>query len=941
MKNLYAFCLLCALTCAITFCRAQSVSPQAGVTKLINQADAFFGAMPSEKLYLQTDKPYYNITDTLWFKAYVLNAALLPSRQSAKLYIELINDSSKLVKRVIIPVQDGLGNGDVLLDKTMRPGTYTMRAYTNWMQNFSPDLFFSKVLDIGGAGAHNMLLINERHEVKQMANGAQVNLTLNLSDAKKTVLPYHEVDLVITSANKQIFGKKLTTSDAGNLNTSFTINPAAVKSDMQLTVIDKTTGLKHTLPITIETDNKSVDVQFFPEGGNMVAGIYNKIAFKAINTTGYGEGVDGVIKDSRNETVTEIRSLRNGMGSFMLLPQSGERYYAALRTASGKELNVELPPAKAAGTALRIDNLSLPDSISLFITARLDTAMLKKPYSLIAESKDQVIFGAPVNLGHGFFNLKIPKSKFNTGIVAFTLLDDSNRPLNQRRVFVNRHDSLNIKLSSNKIAFSPKDSVEIALTVTNELGKPVKGSFSATVTDDGFIKNDDNANNIKSQMLLTAEIRGYIESPGWYFNSSEISRQKALDNLLLTQGWTGYDWASQPAAVSKPKFEAETDNRIAGKLEGMFKKPVRDAKVRLFASSKKYGIVNIDTTSNELGRFVFNDLPFFDTIAYTIKVHNKKDKEMGAGIIVDEFTPANITALKEAPNTAPWFTNSSDSLMLKYFNKPAPVASLNQQPLNFNNRVLKEVLIKGKKEMVKMGFQNNFEYGYVVRELNETDLIAAKKRSLLSLILEKFKNLRISSYYSLTSTVRPRLQFGVDMMEKKILLSNYVLGTQYVYDVFVDNQSVQAAYGGRVTSDSTSYRSFLTTFLESMGADDIKEVKMLQGLHTFMTITTRSGAGLFARFVPGTLAYRPLPLTLPREFYKPRYNVTSIIADTRTTINWEPNIITDDEGKAKIWFYAADRPAMYTLRLEGADMQGHVGSQMSKITVTEKGTSSE
>jgi hypothetical protein len=940
MKKLYSFCLLIVFICATTFCRAQSLNPQAGVTKLVNQADAFFGAIPSEKLYLQTDKPYYNVTDTLWFKAYVFNAALLPSKQSAKLYIELINDSSKLVKRVIIPIYDGLGNGDILLEKTMRPGTYTMRAYTNWMQNFSPDLFFSKVLNVGGAGANSMLFINERHDVKQTANGAQVNLTVNLSNAKKAALPYHEVDLVITSANKQVFGKKFTTSDAGNRNATFTINPAAVKSDMQLTVIDKTTGLKHTLPIIIETDNTGVDVQFFPEGGSMVAGIYNKIAFKAINTTGYGEAVNGAIKNNKNEVITEVRSLHNGMGSFMLLPQAGEHYYAALRTASGKELNVELPLAKAAGTSLRVDNLSIPDSISLFITARLDTAMLKKPYSLIAELKDQVIFGAPVKLTPGFFNLKIPKSKFTTGIAAFTLLDDNNRPLNQRRIFIDRDDSLSVELLPNKSTFSPKDSIEIALTVTNELGEPVKGSFSATVTDDGFIKNDDNANNIKSQMLLTAEIKGYIESPGWYFYSVVPSKQKALDNLLLTQGWTGYDWASPPA-VSKPKFEAEPDNRIVGKLESMFKRPVKGAKVRLFASSKKYGIVAIDTTSNDLGRFVFNDLPFFDTIAYTIKVHNKKDKEMGAGIIVDEFKPAAITALKNTPDETPWFTSSIDTVMLKYFDKPTTLASLNQQPLNFRNRVLKEVLIKGKKEMVKMGFQNNFEYGAVIRELNEADLIAAKKRSLLSLILEKFQNFRIASYYSDNSMAKGRLHEGLDIVQRRVIVSNYVLGTRYIYDVFVDNQSVQAAHGSRVTNDSTSYYYFLTTFLESVGADDIKEVKISEGFHTFMTITTRSGAGLFASFVPGILACRPLPLTLPREFYKPRYSVTNTFADTRTTINWEPNIITDDNGKAKIWFYAADKPAIYTLKLEGTDLQGRVGSQTSKITIAGKAAAGE
>ncbi|MBB5395429.1 hypothetical protein [Mucilaginibacter sp. AK015] len=933
MKNSFSFFLLIILLSYAMIGRAQS--PQSGGKKLINRADTFFSVMPSEKLYLHTDKPYYNVTDTIWFKAYALNAALFPSRQSAKVYVELINDSSKLVKRVIIPVQDGLGNGDILLDKTIPPGTYTMRAYTNWMQNFGTGLFFSKLLYIGGAGANNMILINEQHEIKQTANDAQVNLSLNLSNAKKMALPFHDVEVVITAAGKRILNKKFTTTDAGKLNTSFTIDNAVLKGGLQLTVTDKNTRIRQTLPIIIDAD-ANIDLQFFPEGGNMVAGIYNKVAFKAINTTGYGEDISGEVKNSKNEVVARITSLHNGMGSFMLLPQPGNKYYAALRTASGKTFKAELPAVRPAGTALRIDNLSKPDSISLYITAMLDTALLKRHYTLIAEIKDQVVFATPVDISRGFFNLKIPANKFGTGIAAFTLLDENDKPLNQRRIFIDRHNNLSVSLNTNKPAFNPKDSVALAFTVTNELGEPVKGFFSATVTADDYIKTDINDNDIRSQMLLTSEMTGYIESPGWYFNTAEASARKALDNLLLTQGWTGYDWALSPAP-SKPKFEAETDNHVAGKLENLFKKPIKGAKVTLFASSKKNGLVAIDTTSNELGRFVFNDLPFFDTIAYTIKVHNKKGKEMGAGIIVDEFTPANVALSDNVPVSKPWFAGSSDSLMVKYFNKPAPDAPLNQQPLSFKNRQLKEVTIRAKKEPVNMGFVNNFEYGHPIRELNEAELIKAKKRSLLSLVREKFKNFREASYYADDAMNRAYIHRGIDELKKPFVMTNFVLGTRYIYDVYIDDRSVQSIYGNRLTGDSTTYRKFIIYFLETMGADDVKEVKILEGLHTFMTITTRSGAGPFAISAPGTLAYRPLPITLPRDFYKPKYTVTtSPIIDTRTTVNWEPNIITDDEGKAKIWFYAADKPDTYTLKLEGTDLQGHVASQTFKINIEAK-----
>ena len=85
--------------------------------------------------------------------------------------------------------------------------------------------------------------------------------------------------------------------------------------------------------------------------------------------------------------------------------------------------------------------------------------------------------------------------------------------------------------------------------------------------------------------------------------------------------------------------------------------------------------------------------------------------------------------------------------------------------------------------------------------------------------------------------------------------------------------------------------------------------------------------------------YKPLALSWPKQFYKPHYIVndtTMRLLDTRSTIDWESNIITDKNGQATISFYAADKPTVYTLIIEGSDGNGNIGYKMERITISKQ-----
>src|ERR1700744_784289 len=138
MKKSLLLRLAVAFSFITSFAVAQSPAP--GINQLISKINDYNAAMPVEKVFLQFDKPYYATGDTVWFKSYLLNETLKYSPLSSRLYVELLNDSNAVIKRFVYPITLGLAWGCVPLDPAyVRDGSYTIRAYTNWMRNFCDD----------------------------------------------------------------------------------------------------------------------------------------------------------------------------------------------------------------------------------------------------------------------------------------------------------------------------------------------------------------------------------------------------------------------------------------------------------------------------------------------------------------------------------------------------------------------------------------------------------------------------------------------------------------------------------------------------------------------------------------------------------------------------------------------------------------------------------
>jgi hypothetical protein len=918
--------------------------------KLTASADTFKNAYPIEKLYLQFDKPYYAIGDTIWFKAYLFNSAyLMPSSKSGLLYIELDDDNNKTIKRIMVPVAYGLSWGNIALDaKEMSAGNYIIRAYTNWMRNFGEDYIFRKSFYFGNLSENNWLANTKVNLSKgKTVDTARLRLLFNYLNKEPVILK--QVALSVLDGKKIIYKSKGQTNMEGALNVNLPIKATTKHLTLLAEELNNNEGnQKLVIPIPLNRP-ENMDLQFMPEGGNLVASLQAHIAFKAVGEDGKATEVQGSIYDSKQQLVATFKSVHKGMGTFDMIPQSGENYTAKITFPGGLIKTFSLPPVKSAGTALKVREINQADSLAISITSTEESGS----YYLVGQSRGVICYGALVNLNKNVSRIKIPETFFPTGITRFTLLNGAMQPLNDRIVFINHYDNLYIDLSSIKTPYTNNDSLSLQVHVKDKDGDPVRGNFSFSITDDSQVKIDSiKSGSIISNLLLTSDLKGEIEDPGYYFQSDPDGKiNKQLDNLMLTQGWVGYDWKDIISPLKPQVYNAEQEFDIKGRVTRFSKKPIVNTRVTML--SKKPSFV-LDTVSDKNGRFIFSNIMLADTPAYILQTRNKNGKSLNVDIEVDEFKPPVFTG--NAEGIVPWYVNN-DSTLMNYVKNNIKTKELERS--KGGGRVLKEVIISAKK--IIKGSQNPNGPGNADIVIDEKDLEKAGKKTFLQLLQERVPGFK-QGYFDMDE--RP-FYTPEKVIEDRILYAFITDGEQILRSqnwYFINGKAIKFIIDGiplyKIFPIYLPAFNNITNYLQSHSAEDIKGIEVnssakygsryvpmqyAETIHTFdvafVEITTRSGHGPAISNTPGLYLYRPIPFSFPRKFYSPKYTVkdrTTAAIDYRSTILWEPNLVTNKDGNATISFYAADKKGIYTITIEGTDCNGNIGSRRSKINVNHK-----
>ena len=437
----------------------------------VRHAMLFNETFPQEKVYLHFDNTGYFKGEHIWFKAYVVRADKRTATGMSKvLYVDLLNPSGDVIKRNKLKIENGVAHGDILLDDLLGTGFYEVRAYTRYMMNWGGQTAFSRVFPV--------------------------------------------------------FKKP---SSEGNYSRP-TIDPVGIHQRLPGREFDADEG---TLTSTRRGgEDKKLRVNFYPEGGDLVAGQLCRVAFEVMDGEGRHVAASGLLENQRGETLAIIQADASGRGLFDYIPDS-QPSQLIMTAGNGSRHKFLLPQAKAEGCVVRLD-VEEAEAVQAHLAA--SPALQGRLLGYTVMNGGHITHIDTLTLAADQ-DIVWRRSSFQPGVNQLTFFTSDGQVQAERLFFVYPTSSCSdaITVGNRTNALSSCSAVSLDLFT-----RP-NASLSFSAMDAGTMTNGKEG-TILSYMLLSSDLKGYIDSPDYYFEADDEEHRLAADTLMLINGWRRYDW---------------------------------------------------------------------------------------------------------------------------------------------------------------------------------------------------------------------------------------------------------------------------------------------------------------------------------------------------------------------------------------------------------------
>jgi hypothetical protein len=842
---------------------------------------------PHEKIHVQTDKPCYLSGERVWFRAHVVDAMdNRPSILSRYVYVELIDPFNGLVERVKIrPDSTGVYAGYMDLEEELPEGEYTLRAYTRYTRNRGEEAFTRKTIRVMDPFSLQVEVVPEFivHE-----NRVDVSFHFVNRGNGDTIVP-ESVTTRLPGESARVIRSK----NGTGFNWSFPARHVKDTRALLLEIVRDGRRYRRYYPVPYAVGD--IDITFHPEGGYLVPGQACHMAFKAINPSGLGEDITGIVYNSRDEKVTAFTSRLMGMGAFSFFPVAGETYHAICKTKGGLVKRVELPIPEPSSRVISARHVREQVVLSLLEGSTAPDG----PVSLLVHNKGIVLYHEACEPGRGSYSF--PTSLLPSGVSSILLLDEHLDILSERMIFhLNDDDFSRVTASDSCPSYKRRELVSLKLRLDN-VGENTSPNNMAISVVDATAVPADSVSNLVSTLLLASELKGHVESPARYFSGGQLETA-ALDALMMTQGWRRYDIPRVlKGEIETPGILPERFQEVSGTTEAMYLGKMEGGTVSLYAMlDTLYSMES--TTADKEGRFLFS-------------------VEYPEGT---EITVQSMTAKGRNSN----------------FLELDTVAYPNLAFAALPSRGDSEVQEKASAD------EAGFDTDAYIRQANEE---YSRKHGIRTVMLEEVtvtapavKPFKESVWYSPTFSSQPITSEEIEKRKFSDMTT-----------VLLNTPGVAIRKGALTTTRSDKPMLIvvddvvlLEFDVENMDVNDIDNMFVIKDYNSIfgdypgtsgaLVIMTKVGSNEkvkprnIRRFTP--LGYRPVA-----EFYAPRYETPEQIdspePDLRTTIYWKPDIHFSTEGEAVVEFYTADTPTIYRVVGEGVTGSGKIISFTKEITI--------
>ncbi len=665
-------------------------------------------------------------------------------------------------------------------------------------------------------------------------------------------------------------------------------------------------------PVNTPVSN-TTSLQFFPEGGDLVADIETKLAFKANDKFGLPVHVKGYIKGADGKKLQDFVTGHDGLGAFIFAPVKGQTYTAVWKDSTNNENTTPLPEIKSTGMILNVTNA--PRSVTFVVKRSEGDELLKQVY-VVAHMDQQLVYRARINLADNFLNSgRIPVDQLPTGILQITLFNSKWLPVAERIVFVNNNDYIfdaYLSTLSKNLNKRGKNTIEV------EIPDTLLSNLSIAVTDAGIDPLPNNEENIYSRLLLTDDIRGYVHNPAYYFASPADSVAQQLDLVMLTHGWRRFNWddlvkGKFPTLRFPPDNYLTLKGNVVGAGGGG---SLTDKTLNLIVQLKDSTTQFLSVAVGSGGKFTTEPMVFYDTAKVFYQLN--KDKRKGPDNVI--LTVDN--GLWKGASSVQLPANINDGLSPLESNTIAINRKIFDQNIKLEAdrtkkaKLLEEVIVRGR---VKTAVQKTDDLytsglfkggdGYSFDLSN--DLTASSSMSLFNYLQGKVPGLQISNAMSSTPSLSWR---G---------------GSP---DLFLNEMHTDAQGLSTISMSDIAYiKVFRPPFMGATGGGSGGAIAVY---------TKKGGQNTNANFVGlskvSIIGYSPL-----KEFYSPNYaqeNPLDALDDIRTTLYWQPYIFLDkDKKKTTLSFYNNDISKKLKVVIEGVNALGKLTRVESFIQQESKG----
>ncbi len=637
--------------------------------------------------------------------------------------------------------------------------------------------------------------------------------------------------------------------------------------------------------ITTNKAKPNFDIQFFPEGGNLVTGLTSKVAFKVVGQDGKGVNFRGAIVNQRNDTVARFRPLKFGMGNFILKPNLKDTYKALVYiNTETKPIIKELPTIFDQGYVMQVaDNAN---QLAVTVTSNVDHGDVY----LFAHTRSISKSMQSAALVNGSARFLIDKALLGEGISHFTVFNNNRKPVCERLYFKRPAQKVVITSNPDQEQYGTRKKVNVAVLVKDQQGQPLVSDLSMSVYQTDSLQTIEQG-DIVNYLWLTSELKGNIESPDYYFKNKDAEADQAIDNLMLSQGWSRFKW-EEVFKNSKPSFSflpEYTGHLITAKLTGIAaNQPEKNITAYLAVPGKRVQLYT--DKSDSTGKLIFNTKDFYGPGEIVAQTNTEKDSTYH----IDILSPFSE---KYSKSTLPVFTLTED------MQSALKARSLDMQVQNvYTGNQLKQFY---NPKIDSSSFYGKFFTPYKLDDYT-------RFTTMEEVLREYVKSLTV---------VKQQKRFHIRIIGEKALLSGDPLVMLDGIPVF-NMDKVMAI-------DPLKIRK-----LELVKSQYFWQSTEFQGI---VNLTTYKGDLGGYEFDPRAVIVDYEGMQLEREFYSPGYETNQQIAsrlpDFRNVLYWSPSVSTNTNGKTQVNFFTSDRTGNYIGVLQGITATGEAGSQYFKFSV--------